>query len=258
MAAVKRNLYSVKMAPYDVIMTKPSKTAKPAATPPGRRKAVAGIPRVKAVATRSAADESPYHHGDLRGALLKAAETVLERDGLQGLTLRAVAREAGVSHAAPTHHFGDLTGLVSELAAIGFRNFNVTMTAAGATGTTPVESALARAKAYLAYARARPGMYMLMFRTERLDMTRPALREAADASFAGLAGVVGAHQDGPVVATALSLEQAAQIARAWSLVHGFTMLTLDGRLGDILRRLPEGSDAETLFVEMLKITVAKP
>ena len=55
---------------------------------------------------------------------LQAAERVLERDGLAGLTLRAVAREAGVSHAAPTHHFGDLTGLLSELAAIGFRLFN--------------------------------------------------------------------------------------------------------------------------------------
>ena len=61
--------------------------------------------------TRGAAPaDAPYHHGALHDALLKAAETVLERDGLAGLTLRAVAREAGVSHAAPTHHFGDLTG----------------------------------------------------------------------------------------------------------------------------------------------------
>ena len=59
---------------------------------------------------------------------------MLERDGLQGLTLRAVAREAGVSHAAPTHHFGDLTGLVSELAAIGFRQFNAAMAAADSSG----------------------------------------------------------------------------------------------------------------------------
>src|ERR1700739_1769930 len=76
------------------------------------------------------APESRYHHGALHEALLEAAERVLERDGLAGLTLRAVAREAGVSHAAPTHHFGDLTGLVSELAAIGFRQFNATMAAA--------------------------------------------------------------------------------------------------------------------------------
>ena len=205
---------------------------------------------------KAATEDLPYHHGDLHDGLLKAAEVVLERDGLQGLTLRAVAREAGVSHAAPTHHFGDLSGLVSELAAIGFRRFNVTMSAASATGTTQMESALARAKAYLAYARERPGMYRLMFRTERLDMTRPALREAANASFAGLVSVVGARQHDHIDTEALTIEQAAQIARTWSLVHGYTMLMLDGRLGDILNRLPEGSDAETLFVEMLKITFA--
>lgn len=211
-----------------------------------------------AIATNPPAAGDTYHHGDLPEALLKAAEVVLERDGLQGLTLRAVAREAGVSHAAPTHHFGDLSGLVSELAAIGFRSFNAAMVAAGATGATPLQSALARAKAYLAYAREHPGMYRLMFRTERLDMTRPALREAANASFAGLASVVGARRDDHIDAESLTIEQAAQIARAWSLVHGYTMLALDGRLFDILRRLPEGTDAEALFVEMLKITVVKP
>src|SRR5712672_2321590 len=84
-------------------------------------------------------EDTPYHHGALHDALLKAAERVLERDGLAGLTLRAVAREAGVSHAAPTHHFGDLTGLVSELAAIGFRQFNTAMAAAESIGTLPVE-----------------------------------------------------------------------------------------------------------------------
>jgi AcrR family transcriptional regulator len=239
-------------------MTKPPTTPKRRTMPLDRRKTAAGQPHKKAAAKKTAGDESPYHHGDLHGALLKAAETVLERDGLSGLTLRAVAREAGVSHAAPTHHFGDLTGLVSELAAVGFRNFNTTMTAAGGTGTTPTESAQARAKAYLAYARARPGMYQLMFRTERLDMTRPGLCEAANASFTGLASVVGARHSGNVATDALTIEQAAQIARAWSLVHGFTMLTLDGRLNDILRRLPEGTDPERLFVEMLKITIAKP
>lgn len=255
---VKQNLYSVKIATYNVTMTKQTKTAKPAAAIPKRRSTTVGVSAKKRVVKKPAAAEAPYHHGDLHGALLKAAEGVLERDGLSGLTLRAVAREAGVSHAAPTHHFGDLTGLVSELAAIGFRNFNTAMTAAGASGSTPLESALARAKAYLAYARAQPGMYQLMFRTERLDMTRPGLREAANASFTGLASVVGARHSGNVATDTLTLEQAALIARSWSLVHGFTMLTLDGRLSDIIRRLPEGTDPERLFVEMLKITVAKP
>jgi AcrR family transcriptional regulator len=208
--------------------------------------------------TAGASEDTPYHHGALRDALLEAAERVLERDGLSGLTLRAVAREAGVSHAAPTHHFRDLTGLVSELAAIGFRQFNAAMAAAGAAGTSPIEKAMARAKAYVAYAQAHPGMYGLMFRTERLDMTRPSLHEAATASFAGLAGAIGASRHEQIHEEALSLEQAAAIARAWSLVHGFTMLLLDDRLSDILRRLPKGTDAETLLDAMLKSTVGRP
>src|SRR5215210_9093121 len=122
--------------------------------------------------------DAPYHHGALRGGLLEAAERVLERDGLAGLTLRAVAREAGVSHAAPTHHFGDLTGLLSELAAIGFRMFNAAMVEARNSETHPLMKGLANAKAYVAYAQARPGMYGRMFRTERLEMTRPSLHEA--------------------------------------------------------------------------------
>src|SRR5947199_8149999 len=102
---------------------------------------------------------APYHHGGLRDALLEAAERVLERDGLAGLTLRAVAREAGVSHAAPTHHFGDLTGLVSELAAIGFRQFNAAMAEACAPDMPYPAKGLARARAYVGYAKAHPGMY---------------------------------------------------------------------------------------------------
>ncbi|MES2197028.1 MAG: TetR/AcrR family transcriptional regulator [Pseudomonadota bacterium] len=205
-----------------------------------------------------ASEAAPYHHGDLHDALLKAAENVLERDGLGGLTLRAVAREAGVSHAAPTHHFGDLTGLVSELAAIGFRQFNVAMAAAGAIDAPPLMRAMARAKAYVAYAQAHPGMYGLMFRTERLDMTRPSLHEAATASFNGLAGAVGVSLQQQGDEEALSLEHAAAIAKAWSLVHGFTTLLLDGRLNDILRRLPKGNTVETLLDAMLRSTVSRP
>jgi AcrR family transcriptional regulator len=226
----------------------------------GRRTAKAAPARAAKArrGRRGAAEDTPYHHGALRDALLQAAERVLERDGLAGLTLRAVAREAGVSHAAPTHHFGDLTGLVSELAAIGFRQFNAAMVSACDTATTPLARALARPKAYVAYAQAHPGMYGLMFRTERLDMTRPSLHEAAGAAFAGLAGAIGASRHEQISEQALSLEQAAAIARAWSLVHGFTTLLLDGRLADILRRLPKGTDSETLLDAMLKSTVGQP
>jgi AcrR family transcriptional regulator len=237
-------------------LSRKNKAAPPAAST-SRRPAKAADVRPPRRARRPAGD-APYHHGDLHESLLKAAERVLERDGLAGLTLRAVAREAGVSHAAPTHHFGDLTGLVSELAAIGFRQFNEAMIAAGASGATLMEKGLARARAYVAYAQAHPGMYGLMFRTERLDMSRPSLHEAASASFAGLAGSIGAIRHEHIEEEALSLDQAAAIVRAWSLVHGFTMLLLDDRLSDILRRSPKGTTAEALLEAMLKITVGRP
>jgi AcrR family transcriptional regulator len=243
--------YKAEMAKKpDITRTRVRRTARNAPT--------RAVRKPGAARSAGASVDAPYHHGALRDALLEAAERVLERDGLSGLTLRAVAREAGVSHAAPTHHFGDLTGLVSELAAIGFRQFNAAMAAAGAGGGSPAEKAMARAKAYVAYAQAHPGMYGLMFRTERLDMSRPSLHEAASASFAGLAGAIGANRQEQIHEEALSLDQAAAIARAWSLVHGFTMLLLDDRLSDILRRLPKGTDAETLLEAMLKATIGRP
>jgi AcrR family transcriptional regulator len=243
--------YKAEMAKKpDITRTRVRRTASNAPARAGRK------PRAARNAGASA--DAPYHHGALREALLEAAERVLERDGLSGLTLRAVAREAGVSHAAPTHHFGDLTGLVSELAAIGFRQFNTAMAAADAAGASPAKKAMARARAYVAYAQAHPGMYGLMFRTERLDMSRPSLHEAASASFAGLAGAVGANRQEQIHEEALSLDQAAAIARAWSLVHGFTMLLLDDRLSDILRRLPAGTSAEALLDAMLRSAVAHP
>jgi AcrR family transcriptional regulator len=223
-----------------------------------RRPAKAAAER-PAVRRRKSSGDSPYHHGDLREALLKAAERVLERDGLPGLTLRAVAREAGVSHAAPTHHFGDLTGLVSELAAIGFRQFNEAMLAAAASGTTLPEKGMANAKAYVAFAQAHPGMYALMFRSnERLDHSRPALHEASEAAFAGLAGAVAASRQEQISRESLTLDQAAFIARNWSLVHGFTMLLLDGSLSDILHRLPAGTSSETLLEAMLRAAMGRP
>lgn len=238
-------------------LSRENKAARPAA----KARRPAKTPAVRTAQRRSKSPAgTPYHHGDLHEALLQAAEAVLERDGLAGLTLRAVAREAGVSHAAPTHHFGDLSGLLSELAAIGFRRFNAAMVAAGETHTLPQMKAMARARAYVAYAQAHPGMYGLMFRTERLDMTRPSLHEAATASFEGLASTIGVGQQrltGQALET-LSLDQAAAIARNWSLVHGFTMLLLDGRLSDILHRLPAGTGSDQLLGAMLRLAVGRP
>jgi AcrR family transcriptional regulator len=187
-----------------------------------------------------------YHHGSLREALLQAAERILEHDGIQGLTLRAAAREAGVSHAAPKNHFGDMTGLLSDLAAVGFERFVAMMRENVREGDSPALRMQAIGHGYVRFARTHPGLFLLMFRSERLDLRRPALRAAVDASSQVLSGAVGERRGERVEAT-LTLPQAAQIVAAWSLVHGFAMLLLDGRLTPLLARLPPGVDAETLL-----------
>jgi AcrR family transcriptional regulator len=257
-AIVKQNLYSVKIAAIRIHMARTSRESTAVRTVARTRKPAREAAERPAVRRRKSPGDTPYHHGDLREALLQAAERVLERDGLAGLTLRAVAREAGVSHAAPTHHFGDLTGLISELAAIGFRMFNAAMNAAGESETLPMMKGLASAKAYVAYAQAHPGMYAVMFRSARLDYSRPSLHEASDAAFAGLTRGVGMSRQEHISEQSLSLDQAAAIARAWSLVHGFTTLLLDGRLSDILSKLPEGTSADKLLDAMLRSMAPRP
>jgi AcrR family transcriptional regulator len=188
----------------------------------------------------------PYHHGDLAPALLRAAEDILEREGLAGLTLRAIARRAGVSHMAPAHHFGDLSGLLSELAAHGYRLFGERLRQAQ---DNPAERSVARAtaQAYVAFAREKPGLFLLMFRSERLDFERPALAEAASGAAQALmrsAGVSPAAvtQSGPAV---------ARMVFDWSVVHGFAMLLIDGRLNPLLAMPGQQRDPARLLDDAL-------
>ncbi len=205
-----------------------------------------GFPR--APETRPAS----YHHGDLRTALLAAAETILERDGIQALTLRAAARAVGVSHAAPTHHFGDLTGLLSELAAVGFARFDADLrTAMDAAGDEPGVRLAAMGRAYVSFARAYPGLFVLMFRSERLDGTRPALRESVAAASKALREAISARAGGPAGSATQAVAEAAAL---WSLVHGFAVLLLDGRLQQLIASLPDGKDADRLLDAVLDVT----
>lgn len=192
----------------------------------------------------------PYHHGDLRHALLSEAERILESEGVQGLTLRAIARAAGVSHTAPQNHFGDLTGLLSELAALGFHRFARELAAASAqTDDDRLARNRATARAYLAFARSYRGLFTLMFRGERLDAERPALREAIEAARASLAAT-----SQPSVRTASPRYLVAAGAARWSIVHGFAVLLVEGRFDGMMRMVPGGLSPEELFEAMLDCT----
>ena len=154
---------------------------------------------------------STYHHGNLRAALLRAAGEVLEKEGLEGLSLREAARRAGVSHNAPYRHFPDRDSLLAELAAQGFEELGKAL--AGRQGREMGE-------AYVGFALAHPNRFRLMF-GGRLDLRRHAsLDRAARVTYDTL---VAAFLAQPAVADA---ERAA--AAAWSLVHGLAQLLLDG------------------------------
>lgn len=190
----------------------------------------------------------PYHHGSLRQALLDAAEAILDRDGIDALTLRAAAREAGVSHGAPAHHFGDLTGLLTELAASGFVRLRETVLAelaeAEARGERSAHAAVL-GRGYVSFARAHPGIFLLMFRSERLDWCSPSLSAAGPAAFALLSTKAPGE---PTEAS--EFERLIVASTRWSLMHGLATLLIDGRLAGMTHKVP-GADLEELVAAVL-------
>lgn len=200
-----------------------------------------------------AANPGPrYHHGALKSALLEAAETILKRDGIEGLTLRAAAREVGVSHAAPKNHFDDVRGLLSELAAVGYVRFRAALLAEIAARPPALSPIDAAGIGYVKFAKDNPELFTLMFRSERLDFTRPALRDANRASFAVLAETAaGRPSGGGPDAGLLSIAEAAQVVTRWSLVHGYACLMLDNRLKPLLAATAGQPDEMSLITAII-------
>jgi AcrR family transcriptional regulator len=178
-----------------------------------------------------------YHHGSLVPALMEASEAVLRRDGLAYFTVRGVAREAGVSHTAFKHHFGDMVGLCSELAARGHLRLATCMEASaqGHEPGRPRRQAIARG--YISFSVDNPDLFRLMSRQDLLDFHRPALAEAVSISARALAGVFGKPSSVPGAPLRpfgrLEAQHAIAMASGWSLVHGLSMLLIDGRLNSL-------------------------
>lgn len=182
-----------------------------------------------------------YHHGNLREALIQAGLDIVAEQGLAALTLRACATRAGVSHAAPTHHFGNLRGLLTELTAIAFRRFYASIAAEQQAGPrAPREQVRAACRGYLKFATTNPDLFRLMFSAKPLDWENPALLEAARAAYAQLAETVRPFHDAADDDEGLRLR-----TLVWSTVHGYAHLLLEGYLAgrdgsdDGLRRLPD-------------------
>jgi AcrR family transcriptional regulator len=168
-----------------------------------------------------AAEARPYHHGDLRAALLHAAETELAERGMEAFSLRSVAKRAGVSHAAPAHHFGDAQGLLTALAAEGFRQFLAAQAAREAVADPdPASQLVAAGMGYIDFARSRPTLFRLLWQSKRPDFDNPDLVQAARAAFQHLVDQVG--QAGG--------RTTADEAAVWALAHGLADLLASDRL----------------------------
>jgi AcrR family transcriptional regulator len=158
-----------------------------------------------------------YHHGNLRQALLEAAVAEIADVGLSAMSLRKVAARVGVTHPAASHHFGDKTGLLTALAAEGYRLLAGALQASRERGGDLLELGVT----YLRFAAEHRPLFEVMFRPELLQRDDPELLAAQAAAGGELrgasAGRAGAHQQ--------------RVARgAWSFVHGFTTLWLAGNL----------------------------
>ena len=182
----------------------------------------------------STSANSPYHHGNLRQALLEAALIILEKEGEAGLGLRDLARAVGVSAAAPYRHFDSRAALLEALAVTGFQRFSAAMEAVAAGD--PPDAMAAMGKTYVLFALSNANLFRLMFSPQLKKDGRPGLRMAADAAFDTLRHVVGGDmQTGRIKALA-----------AWAKVHGLSILLLDGQIA-----LRAGEDTEALIAEII-------
>lgn len=163
---------------------------------------------------------SSYHHGDVPGAVLRAAVELLEEGGTSELSLRAAARRAGVSTAAPYRHFSDRNALLSAVATVGYRELAEYLAAAHPAPTTP-EHLADVAVAYVRFALMRPGLFRVMF-AEGCDATDPNRAAAVAAINEYLNSIVRQALPSP--------DPEAMAIAVWGLVHGLAFLHLDGKL----------------------------
>ena len=180
-----------------------------------------------------------YHHGDLPATLLQVAGKILEKEGVEDLSLRALARRAGVSHAAPYRHFPDRESLLAALAAEGFAMLGEAQRqAAAAAGLRGM------GEAYVRFALGHPQRFRLMFGGTVRIAKHPALREVATRTFDGLSGALAARVPEAKDARDSSIA-------AWAMVHGLAQLLLEDRVAEAAR----GGRSQAQFVSEVLATI---
>lgn len=195
----------------------------------------------------------PYHHGDLRRALLDEALAVIRADGVEGLTLREIGARLGVSRTALYRHFADKRALLDGVATEGFRMLRQRLVTAWDDGGRGRAAFDAMGEAYVGFAVANPSHYRVMFGGfVDPEASEAGLAAEAAGAFQALVEALSALQRDAVVRG----DDTVRMARfVWAVVHGVAMLGIDGRLREpgaveelmryALERLATGIDAET-------------
>lgn len=184
-----------------------------------------------------------YHHGDLPAALLVAVDEIVRQDGVGAVSLREAARRAGVSHAAPAHHFGDRSGLLTAFAIEGFELLRDHLARGVEAMRRSDEPDFKRCGvAYVEFATTYPAHFAVMFRPELVRPDDRGYQRAALEAFEILLDAVRGlrddlEPDDPQILAAAT--------GAWSIAHGFATLWLDGELSKLSSvRRPEAAAAE--------------
>jgi AcrR family transcriptional regulator len=172
------------------------------------------------------AAKKPYHHGDLRAALLNAVEALVSENGIEALSLRECARRAGASWSAPSHHFGDKTGLLTAFAIEGFERLCSHMELCRDAVKDPATRSAAVGEGYLEFALRHRGHFRVMFRTELLNEDDSMYQSAVRNAFKVLEDTIRDCD------RSMNLDQSETLKErcllAWATVHGFASLCLEG------------------------------
>ena len=164
--------------------------------------------------------KSGYHHGNLKEALIEAADAIIREKGVEGFSLREAARRAGVSIGAPAHHFGSATGLLTEVALLGYGSLGAALNAVTTSDNAGAD--LQRlALAYVRFALAYPGRFRLMFRPDLVNRDDPRYAQASTQALSDFAKTIARRDP--------TADRMAQIFIVWSSIHGIASLALDGK-----------------------------
>ena len=176
----------------------------------------------------------PYHHGNLRQELLRAAEAALEARGVQQLSLRELSRELGVSHASPQRHFATKQDLINALAIMGFERLDSVMARAAEARGQDFNVRLTKAAlAYLGFALKHPALLALMFEAKRQPVMPPGLLTALYAAFSHIPGILKEGQDAGKIIAGDPFRLALTLG---AVVQGLVAMSVEGKIkGDSLK-----------------------